>query len=92
MYVDRRSDEYIDGLKSFLRVAVENKWGGFMCWPCVVCQNKKDSSSSDTLHIHLLQFGFMASYNCWTKHGERGVMIEYNKEEEEDDDTCHMFP
>ncbi|KAK1668782.1 hypothetical protein QYE76_056941 [Lolium multiflorum] len=33
--------------------------------------------------------GFMPSYNCWTKHGERGVMMEDNEEEEEDDD---MYP
>jgi hypothetical protein len=32
----------------------------------------------------------MPSYNCWTKHGERGVMMEYNKEE--DDDNYPMFP
>ncbi|KAK1660667.1 hypothetical protein QYE76_048826 [Lolium multiflorum] len=28
-------------------------------------------------------------YNCWTKHGERGVMMEDNEEEEEDHD---MYP
>ena len=33
----------------------------------------------------------MPSYNCWTKHGERGVMMEDN-EEEEDDDNYPMFP
>ncbi|KAK1594919.1 hypothetical protein QYE76_059251 [Lolium multiflorum] len=33
--------------------------------------------------------GFMPSYNCWTKHGERGVMMENDDEEEEDDD---MYP
>ena len=33
----------------------------------------------------------MPHYNCWTKHGERGVMIEDN-EEEEDDDNYPMFP
>ncbi|KAK1645756.1 hypothetical protein QYE76_063561 [Lolium multiflorum] len=31
---------------------------------------------------------FMPSYNCWTKHGERGVMMEDNEEEEDDD----MYP
>ena len=90
MYVDRRSDEYIEGLKSFLQVAMENKRGGFMCCPCVVCQNKKDYSSSDALHTHLLRSGFMPSYNCWTKHGERGVIMEDN-EEEEDNDNYPMF-
>ncbi|KAK1686629.1 hypothetical protein QYE76_047477 [Lolium multiflorum] len=33
--------------------------------------------------MHLLRHGFMPSYNCWTKHGERGVIME---EDEEGDD------
>jgi hypothetical protein len=33
----------------------------------------------------------MARYNCWTKHGERGVMME-DGEEEENDDYHQMFP
>ena len=33
----------------------------------------------------------MPHYNVWTKHGERGVMMEDN-EEEEDDDNYPMFP
>ena len=33
----------------------------------------------------------MPSYNCWTKHGERGVMMEDN-EEEKDDENYPMFP
>ncbi|KAK1630891.1 hypothetical protein QYE76_005206 [Lolium multiflorum] len=34
----------------------------------------------------------MPSYYCWTKHGERGVMMEDNDEEEEDDDGYPNFP
>ncbi|KAK1646774.1 hypothetical protein QYE76_064579 [Lolium multiflorum] len=34
----------------------------------------------------------MPSYYCWTKHGERGVMMEDNEEEEEDDDGYPNFP
>ena len=34
--------------------------------------------------------GFMPGYNCWTKHGERGVIMEDN-EEEEDNDNYPMF-
>ncbi|KAK1615022.1 hypothetical protein QYE76_020539 [Lolium multiflorum] len=41
---------------------------------------------------HLLRAGFMPSYYCWTKHGERGVMMEENEEEEEDDDGYPNFP
>ncbi|KAK1669292.1 hypothetical protein QYE76_057451 [Lolium multiflorum] len=49
-----------------------------------------DYSTSKTIHVHLLQNGFMPSYNCWTKHGERGVILEDN-EEEEDSDNYPMF-
>ena len=35
----------------------------------------------------------MSGYNVWTKHGERGVMIEDGDEEENDDDNYRsMFP
>jgi hypothetical protein len=33
----------------------------------------------------------MSDYNCWTKHGERGVMMEDN-DEEENDDNYPMYP
>jgi hypothetical protein len=35
----------------------------------------------------------MSDYNVWTKHGERGVMMEDGDEEENDDDNYQsMFP
>ncbi|KAK1600778.1 hypothetical protein QYE76_017989 [Lolium multiflorum] len=34
----------------------------------------------------MLRFGFMSSYNVWTKHGEEGVMMEDGDEEEDNDD------
>ena len=82
---DRRSSEYMQGVRSFLNVAEANTRNGFMCCPCRNCRNEKDYSSSKTLHIHLIQFGFMSGYNCWTKHGERGVIMEDNEEEEDND-------
>ena len=91
MYGDRRTSEYIMGLHNFIDVAKANKQNGFMYCPCVVCENTKDYSSSKTLHFHLLEKGFMPHYNCWPKHGERGVMMEDN-EEEEDDDNYPTFP
>jgi hypothetical protein len=78
-------------MRSFIGVAKENKWDGFMSYPGGFCQNKKDYSSSKILYSHQLRFGFMSSYNCWTKHEERGVIMEDN-EEEEDDKNYHEFP
>ena len=61
---DRRSKEFIDGVHYFLRVAKENKQGGFICCPCALCQNLKEYSSSRNIHSHLLKSGFMANYIC----------------------------
>jgi hypothetical protein len=33
----------------------------------------------------------MSGYNCWTKHGERGVMMEDN-DEEDNNDNYPVFP
>ena len=91
MYDDRHSPEFINGLHNFIRVAVANNWNDFISCPCGVCKNNKDYSTSKILHSHLLQSGFMSGYNCWTKHGERGVIMEDN-EEEEDDENYPRFP
>ena len=82
MYGDRRTSEYIDGMHNFLEVAEANKQNGFMYCPCTVCENTKDYSNLKTLHVHLLEKGFMAHYNVWTKYGESGVMMQDNEEEE----------
>ena len=68
-----------------------NKVDNFMPCPCVDCRNVREYSNSKTIQGHVLRRGFMPSYNCWTKHGERGVRMEDN-EEEEDDDNYPMFP
>ena len=90
MYGDRRSSDFLAGLHKFIHVAETNKEDGFMPCPCVDCRNVKEHSSSRTLQGHLLRRGFMPSYNCWTKHGERGVMME-DDEEENDDENYRMF-
>ena len=85
MYSDIRTSEYIKGGHYFLEVAKANKQNGFMCCPCPICGNTKSYSEAKTLHIHLLEKDIMPHYNVWTKHGERGVMMEDNEEEENDD-------
>ena len=83
MYGDRRTSAYVAGLDKFLDVAEANKVNGFMPCLCVDCRNVTEYSKKITLHGHLIRRGFMPSYYCWTKHGERGVMMEDNEEEEE---------
>src|SRR3954463_5673081 len=79
MYEDRRSGEFVNGFHSFMRLAEANKRDGFIFCPCGVCKNTKSYSNSKDIHLHLFKHGFMSGYNCWTKHGERGVMMEENE-------------
>jgi hypothetical protein len=86
MYSDKRiSSDYIKGLSGFLQVAKSNKpSSGFITCPCKKCKNEKDYSSIKSLHDHLFNWGFMPNYFVWTKHGERGVIME---DDEEENDT-----
>ena len=90
MYGDRRCPEFIDGMHRFLDVVKLNKLkNGFMICPCDECRNNRNYPSVRTIHSHLLRQGFMPNYFCWTKHGERGVIME--NPEEEDDDNYPVF-
>jgi hypothetical protein len=55
-----------------------------MCCPCSLCRNDKDYSDWGTLSFHLIKNGLMANYVLWTRHGERGVVMEENEDEEDD--------
>ena len=88
MYGDRRSAAFREGVRSFCLVAEANKkWDGFMCCLCVECKNEKAHTSARVIQSHLLRSGFMSGFNVWTKHGERGVVMEDDDEEENDDDN-----
>jgi len=83
---DRRSPEFMRGVHDFLNVAKANTQNS-SCAVHVLCKNKKDYSCSRILHEHLFTLGFMPNYICLTKHGERGVIMEEDKEEDGDDDN-----
>ncbi|KAK1661650.1 hypothetical protein QYE76_049809 [Lolium multiflorum] len=90
MYGNRCAPAFREGVNSFLLVAEANKSKqGFMCCPCLKCKNEKDYSCSRDIKSHLLRFGFMSSYNVWTKHGEEGVMMEDGDEEEDNDEKYY---
>jgi hypothetical protein len=85
MNANRKSLEYIVGMHAFLKVAKDNKNPkGFMCCTCSHCRNDKDYSSRGTLHLHLIKNGFMENFVVWIENCERGVVMEDNKEEEDD--------
>jgi hypothetical protein len=80
--------EWINGLNYFLDVAEAHRSSkGFMCCPCHICRNNKEFSRRSTLHVHLIERGFMDNYTLWTKHGEPGVLME---DDEEDDDANNI--
>jgi hypothetical protein len=84
---DRRSLEFIRGVYEFLNVAKANTQNSFMCCPCALYKNEMDYSCPKTIHGHLFTSSFMPNYICWTKHGERGVIMEEDEEKEGDDDN-----
>src|SRR3954466_15920300 len=57
-----------------------------------VCKNNKSYSNSKDIHLHLFKHGFMSGYNCWTKHGERRVLMEENEEYEDDNRYPGFLP
>jgi hypothetical protein len=84
---NRRSLEFIKGVHDFLNVAKANTQNDFMCCPCALCKNEKDYSYLKKIHEHLFTSGFMPNYICWTKHGERGIIMEEDDKEEGYDDN-----
>ena len=80
---DRHSMEFINGVHEFIDAAEKHKYDSFVRCSCKFYKNEKDYSSSRTIHNHLFSSSFMPNYYVWTKHGERGIMLENDEEEEE---------
>ncbi|KAI3523036.1 hypothetical protein L1887_01091 [Cichorium endivia] len=60
--LQRASDEYLDYLKTFLKVAEDHRMhrGEFYIWcPCKMCQNCKKFNDLDLIEEHLICHGFM---------------------------------
>ena len=79
---NRRSMEFIDGMHEFI-YAAKKKYDSFFRCPCKFCKNENDYSSSRTIHSHLFNSCFMPNYYVWTNHGERGIVLDNNVEEED---------
>ena len=85
MYGDRCTMAWINGLKSFLDAAEAHKSSkGFMCYPCRLCQNKKEYSKRSTLHAHIYEKGFTDNDTLCTKHGESGVVMQDGDGDDDD--------
>ena len=90
---DRRTTAYREGVHFFRDAAEANKHGVALCFVHVLNVGMRRITFPQVIQSHLLRSGFMSGYNVWTKHGERGVMMEDGDEEENDDDNYRsMFP
>ncbi len=76
---ERRSKEFIDYVHYFLSVANAHKPKGFIRCPCKSAKTRRSILHLRSLHIHLLESGFIPGYNCYTLHGELVVAIEENE-------------
>ena len=54
--------------------------------PCKDCMNQRKLAQIEYVRIHLIISGFMPNYTIWTMHGEVGV----NVPQENDDDVAML--
>jgi hypothetical protein len=65
MYGPRLSNEYINGLDTFIDFAKKDmvdNGRGFICYPCKQCKNEKKYRSDDVLRTHLIEHEFKEDY------------------------------
>jgi capsule polysaccharide export protein KpsC/LpsZ len=95
MYGDWCTMAWINGLSSFLDAAEADRSSkGFMWCPCRTCRNNKEFSRRSTLHVHLIERGFMNNYTLWSKHVEPGVLMEDDEDADDDNnipDLAHLY-
>ncbi|CAH1440680.1 unnamed protein product [Lactuca virosa] len=69
----RFSELYIEGVRTFIRVAEANrvnKGNESISCPCKLCKNIKTFNCTGEIEYHLLQNGFVPNYTCLSRHGE----------------------
>ncbi|KAI3988404.1 hypothetical protein MKX01_031622, partial [Papaver californicum] len=71
MDCDRKSPEYLQGVRSFIEFVKSNGGGGtlFPC-PCKQCLNGKGPVPLGKISFHLLKHGISSPYTIWRFHGE----------------------
>lgn len=88
--VNRRSDDYINGVENFLKFVFSNRPPGtteILC-PCKNCSNRyyKDRA---TVKEHCIVLGFEKWYKNWTFHGEDYVNLQGTQNESAENDNLH---
>ncbi|KAF5186000.1 hypothetical protein FRX31_024414 [Thalictrum thalictroides] len=70
MFMSRTSQEYDNGVRDFLKFAVDNLENpDFIPCPCINCSNVYNMSTNE-IRDHLFQHGIDPTYREWEWHGE----------------------
>ncbi|XP_057779975.1 uncharacterized protein LOC130998576 [Salvia miltiorrhiza] len=83
MLKNRLSDEYKNGVESFMEFAIQNDTNNeLMSCPCSKCGNLM-RKKIDLVRLHLLSNGMDLTYHTWIWHGERSTRSYSTKYENE---------
>ena len=84
MHLSQTDKRYMHGVSQFIRDAKAHAGNGnpIFC-PCKDCKNHRNFRQIESIRSHLITRGFMPNYTIWTMHGEVGV----NVLQENDDDV-----
>ena len=84
MHLSRMDKRYMHGVNQFITNAKAHARNGnpVFC-PCKDCMNQRKWAQIESIRMHLITRGFMPNYMIWTMHGEVGV----NVLRENDDDV-----
>ena len=84
MHLSRTDKRYMHGVSQFITDAkVHTGNGNPVFCPCKDCNNHRNFHQIESIRSHLITRGFMPNYTIWTMHGEVGV----NVLQENDDDV-----
>ena len=84
MYLSRTNNRFMQGVGKFLTIAKAHAGNGNpVFFPCKDCMNQTKWAQTESIRSHLITKGFMPNYTIWTMHGEVGV----NVLQENDDDV-----
>lgn len=74
MKCPRKSQDYIQGVRSFIQFTKNNDGGSTLfSRPCRRCLNGKGLHSPSWISLHLLKYGVFSLYTTWRYHGEGSV-------------------
>ena len=83
MHLSRTDKRYMHGVSQFITNAKAHARNENLVFcPCKDCMNQRKWAQIESIRMHLITRGFMPNYMIWTMHGEVGVNV---PQENEDD-------